>query len=795
MVNAADENEQFEGDFFGLFAEVQPIDKVLLRDGNRSLAEASSLYKMKGFPNKKHADCDPSVEDYLQFNSESRSHFDREWFEANLNLRQYFSFRTVIELTNNHDMDGQKNLGYYFDSEAGRWELIPWDVECSFRSDPCSGEEPLALKVRRLFDIEYKNRYRFLWQMHFAEERMLGMFDALSDSIRELSDADVDRWAREPRLACPGCGDRPYSATPFDERVAWIEDYIRARILRAISDFKDIEVPRTPTNAFPFESMSPAPPVRLTSVPFVDHEGDSHVATHWMLIERGGDWAYPLWESKSENDLEEVVVPAEVTATGKEYLFRAAHTDSTGRQSLFSEPTAFRVGVADPTPPGPPADLVVEHAGARSVALGWTASEDAETSIAGYKILRDGESLEVYLVRETRYTDFAPGAGTRRYRVVAVNSAALESAPSEAVEVEVAPGGLGGWNLPPGGWEYLFDAKPGETQYTNRLTEGQPVYLDGTWRGSSRNEWDGGAPGDGEGASGGVAVEAVGGAGEDGGSASVLSIEDPANPGQTANRRLLFLHDAGAINFLEEGITLIVRFRVHPSPVDLPGPKSQSPDSSFRGQIGIGQRTGGRGHFSFWLDGGRLMTQGAGSVPVEVTRFQSVWVVLEKTAAEGHRVRLFLNGGVDPAIDELVALSTRGTEAGFEQSYLEMGLSNREDSGAIQIDYVGYTAGIHLPVATGGRPEARFTRGDFNLDGRINIVDPVLILNHLFSGVPSACDDAGDFDDNETLDVTDALFGLNFIFRGGEIPPAPYPDPGEDPTDDGPLGCESGLAR
>ncbi len=80
-------------------------------------------------------------------------------------------------------------------------------------------------------------------------------------------------------------------------------------------------------------------------------------------------------------------------------------------------------------------------------------------------------------------------------------------------------------------------------------------------------------------------------------------------------------------------------------------------------------------------------------------------------------------------------------------------------------------------------------------DKIINIVDPVLILTHLFSGVPSACDDAGDFDDNETLDVTDALFGLSFLFRGGEIPPAPYPDPGEDPTDDGPLGCESGLVR
>ena len=788
MITSEDEHEQFDGDFFGLFAEVQPIDKVLLRDNNRSLAEASSLYKMKGYPNKKHSDCDLSVADFEQFDSESRASFDREWVEQTLNLRQYFSFRACIQLTNNHDMDGYKNIGYYFDSEAGLWELLPWDLECSFRENGCSGEEPLRLRVPRLFDIEYRNRYRSIWQVQFDGARMREQFDTVSDQIRELAEADYDRWSREPRLACRSCPDGPYVAPPFDERVAWVKSYLKNRVPRSIREWSDSQVPLTPRNAFPPDGLTLGPPVRLRCAPFADHEGDAHAATHWLIIERGGDWAYPVWESTSDTHLEEIEVPAEATESGGEYLFRVAHIDATGRRSLLSEPTAFGVGTADPTPPAPPTGLVVEHAGWRSVTLSWAPPADGDATIVGYRVLRGGAVVGPHLVSGMRYTDFAPVEGAVRYEVIAVSSGGLESAPSEAVEIEVPSRGLSGWKLPTGGWEYLFDAHPGESRFSDALREARPVYLDGTWRrSSSRNDWDGTPPGDGN---GGVAVEVLEGAGEDGGPVSVLSIEDTAAADAASNRRLMFTHDAGATNFLEDGITVIARLRVNPSPLDLGAPKGQSPDTSFRGQIGVGHRTGGRGHFSLWLDEGQLVTQGAGSLDLETTRFQSVWLVVEKAEDGQHRVRLFLNGSDSPAIDESISLSRSVGESGFEQSYLEMGLSNTADSGAIQIDYVGYRSGAHLPVSAGAPPQASFVRGDFNFDGVIDVSDPVLVLRRVASGVSSTCDDAGDFDDDESLGVSDAILGLNFIFSGGEPPSAPYPEPGLDPGGAGPLTCE-----
>ena len=87
----------------------------------------------------------------------------------------------------------------------------------------------------------------------------------------------------------------------------------------------------------------------------------------------------------------------------------------------------------------------------------------------------------------------------------------------------------------------------------------------------------------------------------------------------------------------------------------------------------------------------------------------------------------------------------------------------------------------------------RFVRGDLNLDGVIDISDAIRILLYLFRGLPTTCRDAGDADDNEVLDVTDAIVVLSFLFQGGPPPAAPYPQPGEDPTNGGPLDCTEGI--
>jgi len=87
----------------------------------------------------------------------------------------------------------------------------------------------------------------------------------------------------------------------------------------------------------------------------------------------------------------------------------------------------------------------------------------------------------------------------------------------------------------------------------------------------------------------------------------------------------------------------------------------------------------------------------------------------------------------------------------------------------------------------------RFIRGDVNIDGLVDISDPLRLLFELFRSDPTTCRDAGDADNNELLNLADALYLLNYLFQGGPAPAAPFPNPGADTGTPGPLGCDQGL--
>ena len=92
-------------------------------------------------------------------------------------------------------------------------------------------------------------------------------------------------------------------------------------------------------------------------------------------------------------------------------------------------------------------------------------------------------------------------------------------------------------------------------------------------------------------------------------------------------------------------------------------------------------------------------------------------------------------------------------------------------------------------VEFGDNPVNDFIRGDSNDDGVLNVSDAVFTLSFLFIGDEQPeCLAANDTNDDGTLNITDVIRTLNFLFLGGtNAPPAPFPDPGADPTRD--LGC------
>jgi hypothetical protein len=799
IVRSQEEHGQFTGDFFGIYLELHPIDTTALQDQPepRPTDEAASLYKMNGFPEKKHPDCDPSTADVDAFIAAYQRPQSREWFAANLDVERYLAFRAVTELSDNHDMDSLKNFFYYFNTSSERWEVSPWDLDNTFGAT-ASGDEPLSGRVPPLFRIEYRNRFRRLWQLLYDEQRLFPLIDEWSAFIRPLADADLDRWDTEPREACPAwpqtSGGNCRQYLPFSQRMRNLKLWIRNRTGATQAFFRDEEVPATPLNLSPEDQSPVSVPVVLRTSAFSDpNAGDSHAQSLWLLIERSGDWAFPLWELTSSEALQAVTVPTQVTETGREYLFRAAHADATGRWSFLSEPTSFVVGLQDLSAPSVPRDLRVEHAGSRAVAMSWTASTDGGSGVAGYRVLRDGAPLGRGLVRAARFTDHAPSPrATHRYEVIAVNGAGLASAPSQALDVDVpALESLGGWRLPASGFDYLYDARPGEDAYSANRGDPAAACLDGTWWRSRVDEWDGGRPGDGGSAPGGAGVEEVED-GENGGSASVLSLEDPGAAAAflppPANQRLFLLHTLGDENLLDAGVTLLARLRIDPAPASLPAPSGQSPEpNTLRGQLGVGYRSATmRVRFSLWLDAGRLWIAGGPSVPIETETFHSLWTTIEREGG-GHRVRVYIDGALSPAVDEVVVLPTGGTESSYSGVYLELGLANLDAAGAIEVDYVGFLRGVRAPVGPEGAP---FRRGDLDGDGSSRLEDAVAVLGYLFLGDRGLeCPDAADADDSGRLEVTDAVYLLNFVFRGGRAPAAPFPGCGEDATSDELLEC------
>ncbi len=103
------------------------------------------------------------------------------------------------------------------------------------------------------------------------------------------------------------------------------------------------------------------------------------------------------------------------------------------------------------------------------------------------------------------------------------------------------------------------------------------------------------------------------------------------------------------------------------------------------------------------------------------------------------------------------------------------------DSGAIEPEVLA----AKIVVLDG---TASFLRCDANRDGAISLADAILALQYLFGGASATCEDAMDSNDDGAISLVDAIYCLGYLFQGAMPPPPPFPDAGEDPTEDE-LGC------
>jgi len=161
-----------------------------------------------------------------------------------------------------------------------------------------------------------------------------------------------------------------------------------------------------------------------------------------------------------------------------------------------------------------------------------------------------------------------------------------------------------------------------------------------------------------------------------------------------------------------------------------------------------------------------------------------------------------LLAGIAPIEVRRVLLNARGDshETTFSDTDL-LGWQGalRLPEGTTEVTAVGFngqdeaiaTATLRVTVDSSGATR-RFTRGDSDRNGRLDLIDALSTLRYLSGSGQLTCLEAADVDDNHSIELADVLRLVEYLFNRGAPPAAPFPGPGSDPTPQGSLGCAQG---
>ncbi|MFO8014574.1 MAG: PEP-CTERM sorting domain-containing protein [Phycisphaerae bacterium] len=284
---------------------------------------------------------------------------------------------------------------------------------------------------------------------------------------------------------------------------------------------------------------------------------------------------------------------------------------------------------------------------------------------------------------------------------------------------------------PTGGWTYTYtgdaDAYVGATKTLGAL--------DGQWmRGGNSDAWDGSAPGEvGPTPNG----DSPGGAAVSGG---ILSIEDTGDPrgagySDPSNRKVFFLRqlyaggDSGNAaevgpTYLDDGVTLSFRARLNPSPLDMTGPDGYILHDGGKGPFGLRQAQDNK-TISFGLaltsddanvtQNGLVMNRQVDNTPggdvdtddaagtlnllpiADLTAWHEFWITVQADANPGwtHRVDVYMDGSLTP--DTFYVTAGDGKDDPGD-NYINIEQGSTGQSGALDVDFVSYATGSHVPV-------------------------------------------------------------------------------------------------
>jgi len=303
---------QYDGDFWGLYfgfehADGSFIDEHVLPDGN--------IYKMDGQPyDQGKINQGPTQiadgSDVENFVREYKNARNVSWWQDNVNLDWYYSYRAVSIAINNSDPRAEQNALYYHNPETNKWSIHPWDLDLSYEWGSHwvdAGYNYLngALNYPQT-QIEMKNRARELLDLLFNADQVWQLVDEMASIISNPSggpsfvEAEQAMWEYHPRMNSPGLW---YEHNEFLITKDWpgmVEYYKKFLsptgfsdvtygsfgVHALVSDAFDPDIPDVPTVTYTGMAGFPINDLTFETGPFNDPQGDStFAALKWRIAE------------------------------------------------------------------------------------------------------------------------------------------------------------------------------------------------------------------------------------------------------------------------------------------------------------------------------------------------------------------------------------------------------------------------------------------------------------------------------------------------------------------------------
>jgi CotH kinase protein/Lamin Tail Domain len=328
-------SNQYEGDLWGLYLVIeQPngqfLDEHGLPDGN--------TYKMQGGLTRYLNQGATQVVDMSDVNSftSGGTGYNRtspiqtlEWWQQNVNLDAYYSYRTVVEALNHSDLRDQENCVYYHHPVSDQWWMLPWDLDLLYGEYDCwwgpygiqSTTTPLE-QFRKVLqheeaNIAFKNRARELQDLLLNSDQLWQVIDEYvgvltpDPNVPTYSWADIDRamWDYNP-VTTTRIGTYPggFYKTPYPgediypgfsgyERILPSADF--AGMIQYVKDFTisgafgggrldgmiaDSNIPDTPAIGYIGTAGYPENDLKFQTSAFSDSSG-SFAAMKWRVAE------------------------------------------------------------------------------------------------------------------------------------------------------------------------------------------------------------------------------------------------------------------------------------------------------------------------------------------------------------------------------------------------------------------------------------------------------------------------------------------------------------------------------